>query len=230
MTNESIDTTDSNIDPILSEIDDETLYTIGKRLNIQEADKEKLKIDIWNRMSSEAKEHSLTRAWFPKNAESYLEVLVVTAKTLSISLKGTHSLFELEQKILFSYLESINQGLPVAEQIDIVKVKKHFDTAIDFIAFANGFSPKTRILNLILYSDKFKEMVPQVAILIQKSFEKSEKRVQSLVPAIVAIAEWRSRQARKNLKGLLKLSTFKIWPYLLVFATGALFTYVFLKF
>jgi hypothetical protein len=58
-----------------------------------------LAIRISNEFAAEGKQQSLTRAWFPNDAENYLEVLIVVAKELNIDIRFCSTAEEIENAI-----------------------------------------------------------------------------------------------------------------------------------
>lgn len=118
------DNTDEVIDPIFESMDLETLTALAKILDISpEATEteESLAARISKRLSSEGKQQSLTRAWFPSDARSYMEVLVVVAKECNVDIRGLVEVGQIEAAICGRTFAQLWSKLSSAEQEEFAR-------------------------------------------------------------------------------------------------------------
>lgn len=103
------------LDPIFEAMNRDMLDLLASQLSIakiQEKSDNELLDEISNSIASEGKDQSITRAWFPKDAASYLEVLVVVAKKIEVDIKGLSSVEEIETAICIKVFSEIWEKLP----------------------------------------------------------------------------------------------------------------------
>jgi|GEM_PF-4097210 len=110
------------IDPIFEAMDRSMLELVANQLKIgslsSKNDDQILK-EINKQILSEGKDQSITRAWFPKDAESYLEVLIVVAKKLGVNLNGLSSIEEIETAICVKVFSEIWIKIPEEKRMEL---------------------------------------------------------------------------------------------------------------
>lgn len=99
----------TGLDPVLDSMDRETLDLIATHLSIavEERTDAELIGAISAKLCNEGKDQAILRAWFPKDAASYVEVLVVVAKQLSIDVRGFGSCEQIEAAICTHLFQTI---------------------------------------------------------------------------------------------------------------------------
>lgn len=110
------------IDPIFESMDRDMLETVAKTLEIEDLI-EKSDIEIINQITekfqSEAKDQGILSAWFPDDAESYLEGLVVVAKKKKIDIRGMETVEDIEGTICSVVFNEIWKKIPAKEREEL---------------------------------------------------------------------------------------------------------------
>ncbi len=112
----------TGLDPIFDSMDRGTLMLLSTHLQVHKIEKlsnVELISEISQRLATEGKNQSIWRAWFPKDAASYVEVLVAVSKAAEIDIKGLWRVEEIEGAICTSLFEGIWQRLTPAQRREL---------------------------------------------------------------------------------------------------------------
>lgn len=111
------------LDPVLEILDRSTQNYIAEQLNISNATS-LTEIELLNKiskkMSSEGKNQTLTRAWFPQDAISYIDVLIAVCKDQKIDIYGLNTVEQIETAIATHYFQEIWEHLPPNKKSELV--------------------------------------------------------------------------------------------------------------
>lgn len=100
------------IDPFLLELDDSVLVNIATCLDIKNAvqlSSSELITAISKKFSTDGKDQHLARAWFPKDATSYIEVLVAVCKHKKVDIRHCQTVSEIEAVLCSSEFQLVWQ-------------------------------------------------------------------------------------------------------------------------